>query len=139
MEIKYTEGFLKSWEKLFHWKYAPLRLIKFIIRIPREIGWKWQRMNRGWADCDVWGMHYHVSNVISGMLEHLSEHHCGHPGDITNEKWEENLKKWAKDIKAYNIMSDMPDGWTHEKEMEAYKQTKKGLKDMAEYYGHLWD
>lgn len=80
MNITYAPGFLKSLNKAFHWKYAPLRAWKTFLRLPREVKWLWQRMTRGWADCDTWGMDRYVARVIPEMLTYLKKHKHGVPG-----------------------------------------------------------
>lgn len=139
MKVEFAPGFQDSMDKLFHWKYAPYRAWKWFLRIPREIQWKWQRMNRGWSDQDVWGAYYHLSRVIPGMLRNLADNHMGHPGALTDEEWTAKLRSMADKIEAYVIMSEMPDDWTMEKENEAYKITQEGLREMADWFGNLWD
>ncbi len=138
MKVEFAEGFQNSMDRLFHWRYAPLRAWKFFLRIPRELKWKLQRMTRGWSDQDVWGAYSYIADVISGMLVHLSEHHGGHPIDMTDEEWTAKLKDLSVRIKAYNTSEDL-DNWSGEKEEESYEITQQALKEMADVFGRLWD
>lgn len=113
-----------------------------IRRFPRRVRWFIQRGRRGWSDEDAWGIYYYLGDIIPQMLRHMAETTCSYPGVEpyeTPEKWRVKLNELADKIGAYREMSEMPDGWTGEKEEEAYKITQQGLKEMADIFGHLWD
>lgn len=67
----------------------------------RALKWARQRVVRGYADCDVWNLDNWFSDVVSGALTHLAEHHCGWPDHLfkTPEEWTAWLKKAAAAIK----------------------------------------
>lgn len=86
------------------WRY-PRYWWKNIKMIPRHIKWAWQRITRGYADCDVWGMNNWLLDVISGALDHLAENHCGYPGTEQfpeDEEWTTYLKDMALKFYAAN-------------------------------------
>lgn len=96
MKVAFAPGFEDSFNRLFSPVYAPLRAWKTILRIPREIKWKWQRMNRGWADCDTWGMYYHLQQMIPEMIRKLMTYKNSYPGEFKGvEEWAKVLDKMA--------------------------------------------
>lgn len=135
MEVKFAPGFWKSVDKLFHWKYAPLRWYKKVKNIPREIKWVYQRATRGWADCDAWGMDTYLAKVMSGMFMKLSKDSYGYPSRCkTPEEWENLLRKWATVCEVYsNKYSDF------RTEDLVQKQMMETLKEISEWYPALWD
>ena len=51
--------------------------------------WSGQRINRGYADCDVWDMYSYLQTIIPDMLQNLKDNRMGSPGHLgenyTNE------------------------------------------------------
>lgn len=51
--------------------------------------WSWQRIVRGYADCDKWNMYRYLQNLIPDMLQDLRDERHGSPGylgkNYTNE------------------------------------------------------
>lgn len=160
MKIEFAPGFKNSWDKLFAVRYAPYRAWKAFLRIPREVQWKIQRMNKGWAVSDTWGIYYHLGHVIPEMVRHLRKHLSGHPGYMTNEQWEiildniaygfELSQAWDDDyVKAVGFTKDGHEYYDFSdpvwraayekkaKEVEATFQYSMAL--LAKYWGHLWD
>lgn len=67
----------------------------------RCLKWARQRVVRGYANCDVWNLDSWFSNVMSGALKELAEHHYGWPDGLfdTPEEWTAWLNKAAAAIK----------------------------------------
>lgn len=42
--------------------------------------WSWQRVTRGYAECDKWNMYVHLQNLIPEMLQDLRDNRMGSPG-----------------------------------------------------------
>ena len=162
MEIKYTEGFMDDLERLFSWRYAPLRACQWVIRLPREIKWLWQRMTRGWANCDVWSMDSYLARVIPEMLEHLKKNHNGLPGflfdiktkdegppdvtpldEIAEARWMALLDEMIAGFKAHDELHGLNVG----DDVEAYRKKQdeievkriKGMSLFVEHFHSLWD
>ena len=96
MKVVFAPQFKNSFDKLFSPLYAPLRAWKAILRVPREIKWKWQRMQRGWADSDTWGMYWHLSHMIPEMIRHIMTYKNSYPAEFKNtEEWCAVLEKIA--------------------------------------------
>lgn len=101
----------KDFDKLF--SYKPTLWDKIttpFYRVRNFIRDKWynlrcrcQRFKRGYAWSDTWDMDYWFVETVKPMLEHLLKHHCGYPGDITNEEWESILKEM---IECLSVMEE---------------------------------
>ncbi len=54
------------------------------------IRWSWQRITRGYAECDKWNMFGYLQSLIPEMLQDLRENRMGSPGylgeNYTNEE-----------------------------------------------------
>lgn len=57
----------------------------------------WQRATRGWADRDVWNLCHHLLDIMPEMVDHLSNHAHGYPGEYngfpTYESWIKFLRE----------------------------------------------
>lgn len=58
-----------SWINLFHTYHLSPKFFKY----------SWQRITRGYADCDCWEIKGYLSEIIPGMLQHLRDNHVGSP------------------------------------------------------------
>ena len=56
----------------------------------RCVRWSWQRITRGYADCDTWNMFHYIQNLLPEMLQYLRDNRNGSPGylgqNYTNEE-----------------------------------------------------
>lgn len=168
MEIKYTQGFFDDMDRLFSWRWAPFRFGKTLLRLPKELKWKWQRMQRGWADCDTWSLDRYISDVLIGSLTHLKENNHSLPMSFCGEMKMRKNGTWYHTVsdedasKAWNAcLQEMIDGfgskdkeddlenpdfsdpvakaaWYAEIERLQAKQTK-ALALFAEHFNDLWD
>ena len=88
----------------YSWRY-PIGWWKNITMFPRHVKWAWQRVTRGYADCDVWNMHGWLLNIMSGALNQLADTCCGWPGTEefpTDKDWVEYLKSIAQKFYSAN-------------------------------------
>ncbi len=144
MKVEFAPGFQKSMNKLFSWKYAPLRAIKWVLRIPREIKWFFQRGFRGYADCDVWSLYSYILDWLPKALDDLNKHHQGYPAfldikdgnedyEVGSKRWEEILKSMSTKLKR-GIESD-------EKSLskEDIAEFEVGMDLLKKYFFNLWD
>lgn len=83
----------------------PLNWWKNIKLFFRKIKWAWQRVTRGFADCDVWNLDSSILNYLSGTLKYLSETAMSWPGDEQfpkYEDWTNFLKEMSEKFAAAN-------------------------------------
>lgn len=81
----------------YGWR-TPEGIIKNISALPRHIKWAYQRVARGWADCDTWGLSDNILEYLNGTIQHLADNHYGFPGHgrfNTDEKWTKYLNDMA--------------------------------------------
>jgi len=145
VKIKYTKGFKKDMDKLFHWKYAPLRWFKWWMNVPREIKWFFQRGVRGYAECDVWDLDSHITNILVPALKELKRlkktGFGGCPTGLYDPKNKRNhCKKW------HDELDTMIEGFKAHQKMMQWDRIEinqvifnKGMKSFSKYYPHLWD
>lgn len=168
MEVKYTQGFLDSMDRLFDWRWAPYRWGKWVLDIPRELKWKWQRMNRGWSDCDAWNANHYIAKVLVGMLTHIKKHHVGMPMDMCGEwytdengswkhsrtddeasaAWEACLQEMIDGFSMMEAEDELPNpnfddpasrkAWNH-KLVQMEDKKQRGLYLFAKHFNSLWD
>lgn len=68
------EGFLMCGLGEKHKIIAKIKYIRKCIR------WSWQRIIRGYADCDKWSMYNFLQNLIPEMLQDMRNNRHGSPG-----------------------------------------------------------
>ena len=132
MKINFAPGFKDSWDR-----YAPLRWWKTLRCIPRKAKWKWQRMNRGWADCDVWSFDNHLSRVTRDGLRYLRDHHHGFPAACkTDKEWIEVLNKI---IDGFDAAVRQQEDIDLERFADLEKRKQESLKLFIEHFDNFWD
>ena len=120
--------FSTSWWKF--WLDVPRRL--------RSFKWLWQRMTRGWADCDTWSADAYLREVIPQMLEHLRDYMPGHPYGLTKKKWDGILTKIVEGFDAYRKINELD--YKSDEEREALeKKFQAAGKLFIKWYGHFWN
>ena len=86
-------------------KYKLMAKIKYFRKCIR---WSWQRIIRGYADCDKWNMYRYLQKLIPDMLQDMRENRHGSPGylgrnyineegvlvnDTCHEEWDRILER----------------------------------------------
>jgi hypothetical protein len=108
----------------------------------RNLRWAYQRVTRGWAQCDAWSMDYFLSPVIAEMARRLKNGPCpGEPGESFEEsqkKWDAILDQIADGFDAGYKISDMK--WEDEKERRLLqKKFDAGFRLFHKWYFSLWN
>ena len=62
----------------------------------------YQRMTRGYADCDCWSLDNYLADLIPGAIRHLAGCESGYPMGTTFEEWQATLNKMADGIELHN-------------------------------------
>jgi hypothetical protein len=144
-----------------HHIYYPIyRLCENIRMFPKEVKWFIQRGHRGWADCDVWSVDWHLCRIIPPMLRRLRKTKIGGPFDDKHggvKRWNEILDDMIFTFEAASLIQNydavFPDKNApterinaHRKKFkikvftkEEYDRYKKGWKLFQEYFYSLWD
>ena len=83
--------------------YYPQYWHKNIRMFFRSIKYAYQRITKGYADCDTFNLDNYYLNIFSGTLNNLADNHWGYPGNDEfpdDESWTKYLKEMA--LKFYN-------------------------------------
>jgi hypothetical protein len=86
----------------YRWWY-PNCWLKNIKMFIRSIKYAYQRITRGWANCDTWDLDDYYEHIIADTLNYLADNHMGYPGNNEfpdDEIWTKYLKDMAQ--KFYN-------------------------------------
>lgn len=111
-----------------------------IIGFPREVYWFIQRGKRGYADCDTWGLDFHLAKVIAGGIRELQT--CGNscPCGYTLKRWQKVLDQiaWTFETEQKIINMDTmysPSEKYNDKKYKEYRKSFKRIgKDIAEQF-----
>ena len=94
------------------------------------------RAKYGWAPSDVWNVDTYISEVLSGMVDHLAVRGQSLPMTVDPLTWDGILAE----------MSNGFHGWakhfecdTTEEEEQAYKNVQNSLRLLTEWFSELWD
>ena len=100
----------------------------------RRAKWNWQRMRRGWADCDAWSLDCYIARVLSGAVLQLAKGHA-YPGEGTEwdtpEKWEAHLKNLSARLGVWNDETFLDD--------DSYEITRAAVEEFGRNLGRYWD
>lgn len=92
----------------------------------------YQRVTRGYADCDVWNLDRFLADIISRSVKTLKEKQCGHPAQLTEEKWNKVLEDIALGFS--QVSEGCPD-----RDEDSKKLFDKGFKLFHKHFSSLWD
>lgn len=68
----------------------------------------YQRVFRGWADCDVWHLDGWLTRIIPPALEHLRDTTHGYPAGLSEVEWAAILTDIADGFRAAREAQDIP-------------------------------
>ena len=84
------------------------KIIAAVKYIRNRMIWSWQRITRGYAECDKWGMYGYLQGLIPDMLQDMRDNRHGSPGylgenyknkdgilvnDTCHEEWDKILDR----------------------------------------------
>ena len=128
----------------YNW-LRPAGFLKNISRIHLGFKWAWQRIFRGYADCDTWNFDDYLLEIIVGGLRHLADYTHSYPESFGScENWEAWLRETADMIEEGNDTE-----WWYEDEIPYVDTTNEikrrqevlnnGLSRLTEHFKSLWD
>lgn len=109
-----------------NWKHRK-RLIK------RSIKFFFQRLTRGWDDSDTWSLDYSLAKLIAPRLKRFKEVTGGHPGDMTEQEWNNTLDKM---IAAFEFLGS-EERWSNT-DKNKWNEVQEGIDLFAKHYVGLW-
>lgn len=169
----YTRSFIMNQLNVFNnpyykW-YYPQYWHKNIRMFFRSIKYAYQRITKGYANCDTFDLDNYYLNIFTGTLNHLADNHWGWPGNEEfpeDEDWIKYLKemalkfynanesneayptpeadKWWKWIKEHDKNIDNPYSETmfqeaNENDIKRDKEMHEGIKMLDHVFWSLWD
>lgn len=149
--------------------YYPQYWHKNIRMFFRSIKYAYQRITKGYANCDTFDLDNYYLNIFTGTLNHLADNHWGYPGNDEfpdDESWTKYLKemalkfynanesneayptpeadKWWKWIEEHDKNIDNPYSETmfeegNENDKKRDKEMHEGMKMLDHVFWSLWD
>ena len=123
----------------------------FFFWLSRRPTYCYQRLTRGWADCDTWNLDYHLAELLAGTLKHLSEVSHGYPANFSrgqgatseNENFEECLKGWKDKLQSLGENFEeyvvCQNSCNFDLGDECRKSVKESCTKLGEIFSNLWD
>lgn len=115
---------------LFRYR-IPYRIESFI----DNIGIRWQRSQRGYADQDVWNMYVYIADILSKMSIDLSNGSHGSPPGIELDEWNAMLRKVGN---AFAIIEKTESEGRFLEDNEV-QEIREAFGIMQEYFLFMWD
>jgi hypothetical protein len=135
----------------YNYAYYLLHPHRYFIELFDNTKWFIQRGYRGYADCDVWSIDWHLTEYMPKALRDLRDQvhgtpliDTGRPSDwenpdtLTMEEWKATIDRLAQTFVEARKLQDM-DYTTIEDITAARERVKKGLDMFNEYFFNLWD
>ena len=107
--------------------------------------WSWQRIVRGYADCDKWKMYQYLQNLIPDMLQDLRDKRYGSPGflgeNYTNEEGilvnDTCHEEWDKILDHMIFLWKESNEYTCARQNPYEEEYAKAHEEFTEKYGFL--
>jgi hypothetical protein len=124
----------------------------------RAARWAYQRVTRGYADCDLWSLDHYLNSILVPALTQFKDRAHSYPGELTFEAWKAQLDVMIAGFQAADDLDagppdrffrDNPEStfgieffdiegeraWSEER----VAVRELGLATFMKWYGHLWD
>ena len=114
------------------WHFILRHPLKFSRYVLKDIKFGWQRVTRGWADCDVWNMDSWFLAIAPEMLRALADRTDAYPS--------QGFKTWDEWIRFLRNLADKFESCQEKKQeernewFESYIHGKGKDKELAERY-----
>lgn len=110
-------------------QYTDVIYIKGVIILRRRIRWIWQKITRGFTDCDLWDLDHTIAKFVLPRLKAFKKQLHGYPSGLDEKQWDAIIGKMI--VAFEHIIKE--DDWTHAKEVD------EGLELFGLYFQNLWD
>lgn len=120
----------------------------------RAAEYRKQRIERGFDNSELWSLDATIAKFILPRLKVFRENHCGYPGQLTDDKWNEILDDMIVAFDIYLNDNDLINseeiirkfhkqglfkGRSLEKCLELHTTFEKGMEYFHKYWMSLWD
>ena len=139
-------------EKIF---YPCYRFFNDPFRWVREVYWFCQRIFRGYSDCDLWGLDYHLADLILKRLKAFRyKFKAGVPSCLVvpmdDEDMTKSFQNWHGIIDkmiftfeyimaGYGVDDDFIEKYNNYDETQLYSKYTEGFELFVKYFSNLWD
>jgi hypothetical protein len=106
----------------------------YVEDFPREFKWEWQRLFRGYADCDVWDVGSFIINKIHAPLKEFARRE-EEEGMSLPAEFETDPAAWLEIVKKIEFSIDH--AWKEENDMDYYPTKNMGIDEEREFYEHV--
>lgn len=123
----------------FPWKY-PSNWFRNFKQFFKNIKFAYQRITRGYADCDIWSFDVYLAEIISKGTSQLARTTHSYPTDMTPVEWENYLTTISEIFNRYlenidgGLYMDMEDLI----DIDWYEY-RKGFDMLSARFSDLWD
>lgn len=123
------------------YSWAPRFWFRNLKQLIRNCKFAYQRVTRGYADCDIWDFDSYLSELIINGSKHLADTTHSYPVKLANDevindyqKWQEYLYKMASHFEKVNELE-----WEFANYEEIEKEFTEGMNMLKNSYFSLWD
>lgn len=124
------------------WKH-PANWLKNIKQYFKNFKYMRQRIKRGWADCDAWGMNDFILIEMKEMLEYLAKYSHGFPLKYASYSDEEGARLWMQELIALAERVNNINGYNDDFTLETIKDyddyRSKTFAMLSDVWDDLWD
>lgn len=101
----------------------------------RPFVFAYQRVTRGWADCDVWSIDSWLCGVIPPAVDKLRTNDFGYPSGLEPEQWTQILTEIADGFRAGKLIGEVPEEFITLSETEIDDLFGRGPKPIYDWDG----
>lgn len=137
----------------YNYHYYTTHPYEYVGCLFRKLKWFYQRGSRGYADCDVWSLDWHLTSYMGKALRDLAEQVHGVPAidvrlvppEDPNDMWTLTIEEWRETIiylaETFDLARKVEDyDVSGVEEMERImKRFHHGMLMFSEYFFNLWD
>lgn len=136
----------------YNYSYYFIHPFSYVTCLFRHLKHFYQRGSRGYADCDVWSIDWHLTSYMGNALRQLAEQVHGTPIiDTGRTSYDPHLcdtlelDEWKATIlyiaETFDIAAKVNDFeyLSIEEYEQAHKRFKHGMGMFTEYFFNLWD
>jgi len=104
----------------------------------KRIKWCWQRITRGYCDCDLWDLDCYVSELIESMLYDFADKTQGYPDTLCKDimEWRNKIMETAYAFTKFNVNYHSALYGFLDEDPEPYR--KAAYEKLIAIMPHLW-
>lgn len=100
-----------------------------------KIRWFWQKHTRGYSDCDLWNLDYHLAKHICKLLRAFKKRQHGYPACLSERQWQKVLDEM---IAGFSLSDSEEKYFSGKYSKKGWEKMDKALKLLAKHYHGLW-